>query len=208
MIDKREKPHFVFKRVNMLSYLAGVSLILLFFVIYFIIAIYTWQLNFYSFFFHSIKAHLPLIILSGFHVGLLAIGILSVIWSVFNMTLEVCCFNDRFEISLFLQKKIVIKYNEISRISTKIFYLNYENLFKSYSKKECRVLVDNPIHTFYFSYPVFGYYDEAEIRLNKSNEDMSARCSAKKGSVLKLLIELKLLYSINIPYLPEEFIEQ
>ena len=106
---------------------------------------------------------------------------------------------------MFLQKNKIIENKKISSITTKIFYLNYDNLFKKYNKKECRVYFNNPLHTFYLCYPVNGYFDDVEITLSKKKEDLSTRCVAEKESIDILLKKFKKEYNLNIPYLPEEF---
>ena len=120
------------------------------------------------------------------------------------MPLKVHSYSDRFEVSMFLQKKKIIENNNINSITTKIFYLNYDNLFQKYHKKECRVYFNNPIQTFYLCYPVNGYFDDIEITLSKKKEDLSTRCIADKESVVSLVKIFKKTYSLNIPFLPEE----
>ena len=205
LINNKQKPLFVFRRTHIVIFFIGVGLIFLFFGIFLIFAIKNWHLNYYSFLFRNLKKHIFLTILSSFHVGILASGILLILIAFFNMPLEVHCYNDRFEISMFLQKKKIIENKKISNITTKFFYLNYDNLFKKYYKKECRVYFNNPIHTFYLCYPVNGYFDDIEITLSKKKEDLSTRCVADKESIDKLLRKFKKDYYLNIPYLPEEF---
>ncbi len=204
LFKKKDKPIFIFHRTQLATFFIGVCLIIIFFGIYLFIAIKTWQLNFYSFLFRNLKSHVFLTILSGFHVGILASGILLILIAFFNMTLKAYCYNDRFVISMFLQKKKIIEFNKISKITVKIYYLNYENLFKKYNKKECRVFFNNPANIFYLAYPVNSYFDDIEINLNKKKEDLSARCIADRESILTILQNLKKSHSLNIPYLPEE----
>ena len=130
LIEDKNKPFFIFHRTHKIILFIGIGLIIFFFGIFLIFAIKNWQLNYYSFLFRNLKKHLFLTILSGFHVGMLASGILLILIAFFNMPLEVYCYHDRFEISMFLQKKIIIENSKISNITTKVFYLNYDNLNK------------------------------------------------------------------------------
>jgi uncharacterized integral membrane protein len=204
LIEDRNRPLFVFHRAHIKIFIIGVALIFIFFAIFLIIAIKNWQLNYSSFFFRNLKKHIFITILSGFHVGILASGILLILISFFKMPLEVYSYNDRFKISMFLQKKKIIENNKISSITTKIFYLDNDNLFQKFYKKECRVYFNNPIHNFYLCYPVYGYFDDVEITLNKKKEDLSTRCIADKESVISLVKIFKKNYSLNIPFLPEQ----
>ena len=200
MTNKKSNPLYIFHRSHVKTLFIGIGLIILFFVIYFFISIKTARLNFYSFFFHSIGKHIFLTILSGVHVAILGTGILTILIAAFNMTLQIYCYNDRFELSMLLQKKKIIEYDKINGIVIKIFYLNYDNLFKKYNKKECRIFFYNPIYDFYLCYPINGYFDDIEISLKKEN--IPIRCIADKDSIDRLLNELKSSYSLNIPYLP------
>ena len=205
----RKKPVIVFKRVYFKTMLAGILLNALFFLIYIFIAVKTGEINFYSFFYHNIKGHIFLTILSGFHVSLLGFGILIIFIAFFNMTLKVKCFSDKFIVSVYLQKSENIEYSKIDKISIKLFYLNYEKLFQKYEKKECRVFVHNSKHIFYFAYPVKGYFDDIEINLNKKKENMDERCIASRDSIIKVLQMLKSLNSdLLIPFLPNERTEK
>lgn len=204
LFNKKDIPIFIFHRTQLATFFIGVGLIIIFFGIFLYIAIKNWQLNFYSFLFRNLKNHVFLTILSGFHVGILGSGILLILIAFFNMTLKAYCYNDRFVISMFLQKKKIIEFNKIDKIIVKTYYLNYENLFKKYNKKECRVFFNNPAHAFYLAYPVNSYFDDIEINLNIKKEDLSARCIADRESILTILKNLKKINSINIPYLPEE----
>lgn len=204
IFKEKEKPIFIFKRAHLSILLLGVLLNALFFIIYIIITIKTGEINFYSFFYHNIKHHVFLNILSGFHVSLLGFGILIILIAFFNMTLYVKCYKDKFIISMYLQKKLILEYSKIDRISVKLFYLNYDNLFQKYEKKECRVFIHNSKHIFYFCFPIKGYFDEMEINLKKNKENMDERCIADRESILKILQLLKKDYKLNMPYLPEE----
>jgi len=51
------------------------------------------------------------------------------------MTPEVQCYNDRLELSLFLQKKKLIPFNKLDKITSKVYYLNYENVLKGTLKR-------------------------------------------------------------------------
>ncbi|MCK4795778.1 MAG: hypothetical protein KAT05_00275 [Spirochaetes bacterium] len=206
-MKKEIKPQYLFYKSQLKPLLLGAGMIVLFFIIFFIIAVKTLRLDFYSFFFHSISKHIFLTIISSFHVGMLGIGILIIIIAFFNITPKIICYKDRFEIMMFLQKKKIINYNEINNISVRFFNLNYEDFFKRYPKKECRVFFNNPIHGFYLYYPVKGYFDNIEIFLKREKEDMSRRCLANRDSINELLHELALSYSIKIPYLPEQACE-
>lgn len=204
LFNKKNKPLFIFQRTQLPTFFVGVGLIVIFFGIYLFIAIKNWQLNFYSFLFRNLKSHIFLTILSGCHVGVLGTGILLTLIAFFNMTLKVRCYNDRFVISMFLQKEIIIEFDKISKITVKVYYLNYENLFKKYNKKECRVFFNNPGHAVYLAYPVNSYFDDIEINLSKKKEDLSARCLADRESILTILNHLKKSHALNIPFLPEE----
>jgi hypothetical protein len=204
IFKEKEKPFLTFKRAHLSTLLAGVLLNAVFFIIYIIISIKTGEVNFYSFFYHNMKNHVFLTILSGFHVSLLGFGILIILISFFNITLYVKCYNNRFIVSMYLQKSLTIEFSKIDRISVKLFYLNYENLFQKYEKKECRVFIHNAEHIFYFSYPVKGYFDDMEINLKKNKENMDERCVADRESIIKILQLLKNKFNLIIPYLPEE----
>jgi hypothetical protein len=204
MKNEYKKPLFTFKRSYYGVLAAGIILVFIFFIIYILLAIKTKQVSFYSLLYHNLKNYLFLTILSGFYVGVLGFGILFILIAFFNLTLKIKTFADRFLISVYLQKKKTLPFSKIDRVSVKIFYLNYDNLFKKYEKKECRVFIHNSIHSFYFCYPVEGYFDDVEINLKKAKENMDERCCADKASVTEILKILKKNYNITIPYLPKE----
>lgn len=196
---KKEKPLLKFKRKLDWIYILGIFFVVLFIVIYFIIVIVTAKVNFYSFFFHNISEHLLLMVLSLFHVSLLAIGMILMIFSFFNMPIALYCYSDRFVVSLFLQKKKEILYKDISDISVVICVSSFKK-----DNKECRVIFNNKIYSFYLAYPVSGYFDEVVICHKKDKSDLLRRVHAKKKDVDLILSLLKKYYSKKIPYLPDE----
>lgn len=203
-LSKKKESYYILCRSKILPLILGFGLIFIFFLIFFILVLKTNRIDFYSFFFKGIKEHFFLTILSGFHVSFLASGILVIIVSFFSISPEVKCYDDRFEIGFLVQKQKTIKYNSISNVSVKIFYHNYEDFFKKYPKKECRVYLNNPIYVFYLCYPVKGYFDEVEIFLKKEKNDIFRRCIISKKEIMKILIKLKIRNNINIPYLPDQ----
>jgi hypothetical protein len=203
-MKKKEQPIFVLCRTNEILMSVGLGLIITFFIIFIILAVLLKRVDVYSFLFHNILNHLFLTVLGGFHVGLLGFGILIEIIAFFNMTPEIRCYSDRFDLSLFLQKKKVIPFNEISKVAAKVYYLNYEDLIKGYPKKECRVFFYNKIHDFYISYPVNGYFDDIELFLKDDKEDLSKRCVCRKELAVNLLSRIKKYNALNMPFLPEE----
>ena len=199
-----KKPDYVFYSPQIITLLIGINLIFIFFVIYLIIAIMTNHLDFYSFFFHNISKNVFKTILTGFHASMLGGGILLILIAFFNMTPKVYCYKDKFIISMYLQKKSVVPYEILKKCDVKIYYLNYENLFKKYPKKECRVIFNNPIYSFYLSYPVEGYFDDIEIFFKDSENNMTERCVCKRKHIHAILNQIKTKSDLNIPFLPDE----
>jgi hypothetical protein len=203
-MKQKEKPLYVICRSNEILMSIGLGLIITFFIIFTIIAITLQRVDFYSFLFHNIIRNIFLTVLCGFHVSLLGFGILIVLIAFINMPPEIHCYSDKFDILLFLQKKKRIPYDQIDKITSKVYYLNCDNLIVGYPKKECRVFFYNKIHDFYISYPVRGYYDDIELCLKDEKEDLSRRCVSKKKQIANLLLQIKRFKPINMPYLPDE----
>jgi len=198
-ILEKEIPFLSFKRKETKLYLTGLLITVVFALIYFITAVITKQPNFYSFFFQNIKKHFILMSLSIIHVGLLASGILIMIYAFYKMTLNLKCYNSEFAASIFLQDDKIIKYTDIKEIKTIVCFFNCNN-----QNKECRVVFDNPVYTFYMAYPVEGYFDDIEIFCKKEESDPTKRVTASRDEIASLLKYLKLHYKKQMPYLPEE----
>jgi|GEM_PF-1298831 len=202
------KPKYKFYSKQIITLITGMVLIALFILIFIIFAIINKRLDFYSFFYHNIKGNILEVILSGVHVAMLGFGIFLIFNAFFNMTPSIYCYDDRFVISMLLQKKFIIYFDNINKSEVKIYYNNYENLFEKYPRKECRVFFINPVFNFYLSYPVEGYFDDIEIFLKKQVNDVSNRCMADRESIKNIL---KIIRNnndnISIPFLPNEHIK-
>jgi hypothetical protein len=201
---KKEKPLFVFYSQQITVLIIGTVLIINFFVVYFISAYFTKQIDFLSYLYHNISKNILIMIPTGLLVGMLGVGILLCISAFFNMSPVVFCYKDRFVIYMYLQKKRVIYFDKIDKITQRVYYNNYENLFKKYPKKECRVTFLNQVYDFYMSYPVEGYFDDIEIFLTNKMDDSSRRCVADYKSIHEIFTRIKLYNPINLPYLPKE----
>jgi len=196
---KKEKPLLHLKRMHANLYFLGILLIIVFTIIYIIIAFKTKEINFFSFFFHSIFQHKLLMILSGLLVSLPAFGILIMIYAFFKMTLDVKFYKDGFALSIFLQNAEFIKYSELTDIKSKVCLLNHKN-----KKKECRVLFHNDKYSFFIAYPVTGYFDDIEMCSKRDSNDPSKRAIASREDILKIFKIIKSYNSIQMPYMPEE----
>jgi hypothetical protein len=203
-MSKNDKPIYTFSNAKIFILLSGIIITIIFCIIYFIIALSLNRIDYFSFFFNNITNHIFLTILAGFHVGLLGIGMLLIIVAFFNLSPKIKCYKDRFVVSLFLQKKKVIKYSEIKNIDVKIVYSSHEGFLSNKTKKECRVYFTNPVYNFYLSYPIKGYFDNAEYQQSKDKEFLLRRCVTNKHTIEDLISIFKQKYKINKPYLPEE----
>lgn len=195
-----------FRSYNILLY-TGAVLIGLFFLIFIISAIFTGHLNYYSAFFHSIKEKLPLMIAGGFHVALLAMGIVSIFLALSIVKREIYCYEDRIEIKQLMQKKIVIPFEAIKAINLCYYYTHSsgENM-ESYREKECRVYFENPIRRFYLPYPVSGYYDDLQIISRSDDSLMPFSNYVKKGEIEEVIALIKLENrALAVPHMPEEY---
>lgn len=198
---KKKEPFLHLKRVHTNLYFLGLLLIIIFSIIYIIVAVKTKEINFFSFFFHSILQHKLLMILSGLLVSLPAFGILIMIYAFFKMTLDVKFYKEGFTLSIFLQKAEFVKYSELTDIKSKVCLLNHKN-----KKKECRVLFHNDIYSFFIAYPVAGYFDDIEICSKRDSNDPSKRAKASREDILKIFKVLKSYNSNQLPFMPEEYI--
>ncbi len=160
------------------------------------------QVDFFSFLFHNIGKNILVMTASGLLVSLLAVGILLCLTAFFNMSPIVFCYENRFLVYMYLQKKHVIPYEKIDKINIQVFYHSYENLFKRYPRKECRVTFLNQDYDFYMSYPVEGYFDDIEISTKNKKDDSSQRCAAGYNAVYDVLNRVRQAKSFNIPFLP------
>ncbi len=199
---KKEEPLLHLKRMHTNLYFLGILLIIVFTLIYIIIAFKTKEINFFSFFFHRILKFKLLMILSGMLVSLPAFSILIMIYAFFKMTLDVKFYKEGFTLSIFLQKAIEIKYSEITDIKAKACLLNHNN-----NKKECRVLFHNNIYSFFIAYPVKGYFDDIEMCSKRDSNDPSKRAMASRADILNIVKIVRSINSIQMPYLPDENIK-
>ncbi|MBN2544476.1 MAG: hypothetical protein JXB50_01685 [Spirochaetes bacterium] len=195
----KEHPFLHLKRMHTNLYFLGILLITVFTVIYIIIAAKTKEINFFSFFFHSILQYKLLMILSGFYISLLGFGIILMIYSFFNMTLDVKFYKEGFAVSIFLQKANYINYKEITDIKVRVCLLDQKK-----NKKECRVLFHNNVYSFFVAYPVKGYFDDIEICSKRDANDPSKKAYASREDVLKILKQARLYNALQMPYLPDQ----
>ncbi len=203
-MKKKVLPRYVFFSPQMITLSIGIFLITLFFVIFIILSVFFKRVDFYTLFYRNISNNIFLTILSGFHVSTLASGILIIIIAFFNITPNIYFYDNRFIISMYLQKNIVINLDKIEKCYAKIFYRTEENLFRKYPKKECRVYFENPYYSFYLAYPVEGYFDDIEIFLKDDKKDLTMRGLADKKEITDIFKYIKTLNSINFPYLPDQ----
>jgi hypothetical protein len=202
-MNKKEKPLLIFPSGKVQYIFYGIFIIFVFIIIYLIAALKVGKYDYFSLFFNNISNHIFLTVLSFIHVGFLGSGILIIIFAYFNLTPRITAFNDRFEIKIFLQKKIIVPYNIIKNTGIKICFSNNSSFFNKFTK-ECRVYFNNPVYYFYFSYPVSGYFDNVEMSLKKDDLMLLRRCLTNKEKIDILFKKLKKEFSINTQFLPEE----
>lgn len=208
-MKKRETPEFIFSNSKNFLLYAGGFIIFIFFIIYFIVALKTGKIDYFSFFFNNIIYHLFYAILAGFHVSVLGFGILIVLIAFFQTSLKIRSFDDRFEINLFLQKKKIVYFRDIKKIEVKIFLYEDKNPFKNKSNlKEARVLFANPVYNFFLTYKVKGYFDNLYDNFGEEKSEFFSRnCEAKREEILKIFEKLNKFHRTANVYLPEEFVE-
>lgn len=205
-MKKGKYQYLFFKSYNILLY-TGIAMIGLFFLIFIISAAVTGHLNYFSYFFHSIKKMLPLMIAGGFHVALLALGLVSIFLALSIVKKQVYCYEDRFVISQLMQKRVVIPFEDIKGITIRFSYVHNsgENL-ENYREKECRIYFNNPIYNFYLPYLVSGYYDELDI-INQNGETIMPFSGYVKKSEIEGVFGLikGCNKGLPLPHLPAEY---
>ncbi len=195
----KKKASYVFRNSKSVLWINGVFLIIVFSVIYLICVYYTKNLNYISFFFNNILDNLPLAIATGFHVSLLAFGILLLIVAFFASSPTISLYDDRFEISFFLHSKRIVPLKEITSIKSKIYTI----VSKRKYTKECRIFFYNQEYNFSLSYPVNGYFDDTIIENNQIRQEMQMRnYRADKNKTIALVKKLKQDYKMKTPFLP------
>lgn len=207
-MKKQNKPEFIFNNSKGFLLYIGLSIILIFFLIYIFVAIKTQKLDYFSFFFNNIIDHIFFTILTGFHVAVLGIGLLIILIVFFQTSIQIYCFNNRFEIHLFLQKKKTIYFNEIKDLNINSYQCNNKSFFTSSSHKECRIFFINPIYNFCLSYKIEGYFDNLLLdNKEEKREFLLRKCYAHKNEILSILNNLNKYYKTKNIYLPNEFLD-
>jgi hypothetical protein len=195
----KNKASYIFRNSKSALWINGLVFIVIFLAIYLVCVYYTKNLNYISFFFNNILANLPLAIATGFHVSLLAFGILLLISAFFFSSPTISLFDDRFEIVFFLHPKRVVPLKEITSIKSKI----YTVVSKKRYIKECRIFFYNKEYNFSLAYPVVGYFDDTIIENNQIKHEMQMRnYRAEKMKTIALVKKLKEDYKIKTPFLP------
>ena len=195
----KKRASYIFRNSQSVLWVNGLILIIIFLVIYLICALYKRQLDYISFFFNNMINNLPLTIATGFHVSLLAFGILLLIVAFFSSSPTIILYDDRFEILFFLHPKRIVPLKDITSIKSRIYTIISN---KKYIK-ECRIFFYNQEYNFSLSYPVTGYFDDTIIENNQIRQEMQMRnYKADKDNTIALVKKLKKDYQIKIPFLP------
>jgi len=196
----KKRASYIFRNSKSVLWINGLILIIIFFVIYLICVIYKRELDYISFFFNNMINNIPLAIATGFHVSLLAFGILFLIIAFFFSSPTISLHDDRFEIVFFLHPKRIVPLKDITSIKSRIYTVVSK---KNSIKKECRIFFYNQEYNFSLSYPVTGYFDDTIIENNQIRQDMQMRnYKADKNKTIDLVKKLKKDYKMKIPFLP------
>ena len=191
---------YLFYNFATIIFYIGLSLIFVFVLIFLIISLIKGKLDYISFFFHNLKGHIILAIMTSLHVFMLASGILLIFISFFRMSPIFAVYKNRFEIYEFLQKTKVVNFNIIKSINVSINLVKEK--FFTKRKKECRILINNPEFNFYLCYEVKGYFDDLIIEKYENNFSLR-KCFTTREIVKDILNNISSQSNIKIPFLPE-----
>ncbi|OHD19578.1 MAG: hypothetical protein A2086_15155 [Spirochaetes bacterium GWD1_27_9] len=201
---KKQKPEFVFANSKNLIFIYGTIAILIFFVIYIIVAIQIKKFDYFSLFFNKLTTNILFTFLSFIHVTILCFGIILILIAFFNLNPKISFYPDRFEVESFLQNKKIINFKNIKNISSKNCIIT-SGFFKTSKKKEFRIFFNNSVYNFYLSYPVECYFDEFEEVKNDEKGFLLRDYYASKETIEIILQKLQKDNSMNKIFLPAEF---
>ncbi|HOJ63522.1 MAG TPA: hypothetical protein PLE45_03775 [Spirochaetota bacterium] len=196
----KKKYRYIFYSNETILFYIGISFISIFIIVFFVVAAIKGKLDYISFFFHNLKHNIFLSFLTGLHVFILASGILLIFISFFRMSPIVLVYDDRFEIFEFLQRRKIIRYENIKSVKVSINYVK-ATLFEK-ERKECRIFINNPDFVFYFCYDVDGYFDDIIIEEKENYNILLRKCKTSKENVKEILKEVVKHSNIKFPFLP------
>lgn len=200
---KKDKPVYVLYNKKMIVFFSlGLAMIILFILIYFANASIVKSPNYASYFRNNILSNIGPTVLTGFHVAILALGMLFMLMASYNVCPIIKCYGDRFEVKHLFHNSNIIPYGEIDSIDTKVVFIKTKNILKK-NEKEVHVEFRNKIYGFSFAYKAYGYFDD--ITINLAHNKLSTRkIFIKKAVLTDIIQQIRQTNKMAMPFLPDE----
>ena len=183
-------------------FILGLSMIVLFSVIYIIAAVHGGGAGYAGFFYNNISDNIGLTVLMALHTALLGFGILFMLAASYNISPKVKCYKDNLVVSHLFHNGHIIPYSEITAVECKVAVLHRKRPWKK-DEKEVHVTLKNPIYSFHFAYRTDGYFDDIEN--DRTDSAALRKIYVERDILIQIIENIQKINHIRMPYLPDEY---